>query len=145
VALPTTSVAGKSIDTGSRARAFAEYMRIHTLEATAGKTYAEMPRYLTAAGKGTNDEKAAATDPKTGKPVENGARNLWVTETALTTALNTSYFAENVALFAIIMGVALVLTGIGFGVMALGLLPTAGRREKAPAAAVPTETAVAAG
>src|SRR5829696_9800430 len=34
VDLPTTSVAGKTIDNGARARAFASYMRIHALEAT---------------------------------------------------------------------------------------------------------------
>jgi hypothetical protein len=144
VALPTKAVAGKTIDTGSEARAFAEYMRIHALEATGGKTYAQMPRFMTADGKGTNDEKAALKDPKTGKAVENGARNIWINETALSTALNTAYFAENVALFSIVMGVALLLTGIGFGVMALGLLPASARREKA-AKTVTSSTAVAAG
>src|SRR6476660_4571894 len=64
VALPTKSVAGQTINTGSEARAFATYMRIHTLEATGGQTYAQMPRYATANGKGTNDAKAALTDPK---------------------------------------------------------------------------------
>jgi hypothetical protein len=43
-----------------------------------------------------------------------------VTETALTTALNTSYFAERVAYFSIVMGAALLLTGIGFLVLTLG-------------------------
>lgn len=110
-------VANKPVDTGDRARLFAEGMRKHALEASGGQTYAEMGRYLDKNGKQTNDEKAAATDPKTGKPVENGARNLWVTETALSTALNVSYFAERVALFSIIMGIALLLTGIGFLVL----------------------------
>jgi hypothetical protein len=145
VSLPTKSVAGQTIDTGPEARTFAEYMRIHALEATQGKTYAQMPRYATADGKGTNDAKAALKNPKTGQPVSNSARDIWVTETALSTALNTSYFAENVALFSIVMGVALLLTGIGFGVMALGLLPAGIRREsKAESKASPT-AAVAAG
>jgi hypothetical protein len=43
-----------------------------------------------------------------------------VTETALTTALNTSYMAEQVSLFGVAMGAALLLAGIGFGVLALG-------------------------
>jgi hypothetical protein len=80
-----------------------------------------MGRYLTAANKPTNDEKAAAIDKATGKPVENGARNLWVTETALANALNTSFFAERVATFAIVMGFALFLIGIGFLVMVFRL------------------------
>jgi hypothetical protein len=43
----------------------------------------------------TNDETYAQVDPKTQRPLDNGARNLWVTETALSTALNTSYMAES--------------------------------------------------
>ena len=144
VDIPSMSVAGQKIDTGSEAKAFAQYMRIHALESTGGQVYAEMGRYLDSQGKATNDEAAAAKDPKTGKPVENGARNLWVTETALSTALNTSYFAENVANFAIVMGVALLLTGIGFLVLTLGLAP--GRRTKRSEVAAPaTSTSPAIG
>ena len=40
--IPSCDVAGEEIDTGSEARCFAEYMRIHTLEASGGLTYAEM-------------------------------------------------------------------------------------------------------
>jgi hypothetical protein len=120
VDLPTCSVAGKAVNTGSRARCFAQYMRIHTLESTGGQVYAEMGRYLDKSGNPTNDEKAAAIDPKTKKPVANGARDIWVTETALSTALNTSYFAENVALFSVVMGAALLLVGGGLLVVALG-------------------------
>ena len=115
------SVANKQVLTGAQAKAFAAGMRKHTLEATGGQTYSQMGRFLDTNGKPTNDEKAAAVDPKTHKPVENAARNIWVTSTALSTALNTSYFAENVANFAIVMGVALLLTGIGFLVLVLRL------------------------
>jgi hypothetical protein len=52
--------------------------------------------------------------------VSNGARNVWVTETALSTALNMSYMAEQLSLFSIIIGVALVLAGLGFGILAIG-------------------------
>jgi len=68
----------------------------------------------------TSDEQYALVDPKTKQPVDNGARNLWVTETALTTALNTSYMAERVSLFGMAMGAALLLAGIGFGILAIG-------------------------
>ena len=140
VDLPTCSVAGRAIDNGSRARCFASYMRIHTLEATGGQVYAEMGRYLDKNGEPTNNDKLAAIDPKTKKPVENGARNIWVNETALTTALNTSFFAESVATFAIVMGVALLLVGIGFLVLTLGPLHEmlARRREKETETASPT-------
>ena len=50
----------------------------------------------------------------------NAARNTWVTETSLSTALNLSYMAEQLALFGIVVGVALILTGIGFLVLAIG-------------------------
>jgi hypothetical protein len=43
--MPTVSVAGKEINSGDRARAFASYMRIHSLEATGGYTYAQMGRF----------------------------------------------------------------------------------------------------
>jgi hypothetical protein len=129
IKLPTVSVAGKAIDTGSRARAFATYMRIHALEATQGYTYSQMGRFAAkpgapaaqlAKGGGTDNPAFALTDPKTQQPVANGARDIWVTETALTTALNTSYMAEQIALFGLVVGIALLLSGIGFGVLLLG-------------------------
>ena len=43
-----------------------------------------------------------------------------MTETALTTALNTSYMAEQLANFGIVVGIALLLSGIGFGVLTIG-------------------------
>ncbi len=116
--VPTLSVAGKQIDSGERAHAFAGYMRIHALEATGGLTYAEMPRYATADGKGTNDPAKALK--VNGQPQDNGARQVWVTETALATALQSSYMADQLSLFGLVTGVALFLSGIGFGVLALG-------------------------
>ena len=133
--IPSISVAGKTIDSGDRARAFAGYMRIHTFEATKGLTYAQMGRFLDAKGNPTNDQTKAAKDPKTGQPVENGLRNLWVTETALTTALNVSYMAQQLALFGIVVGVALLLSGVGFVILSLAVLGGAFRRETAGATA----------
>jgi hypothetical protein len=130
VGTPDSSIPGQKVDTGSEARAFAAVMRKHTLESTEGRTYAEMGRFLDAQGNETNDEEAAAKDPKTGQPVANGARNLWVTETALTTALTMAYMGERLAVFGMVMGVALLLTGIGFLVLTLG---GALRRSEAPA------------
>jgi hypothetical protein len=140
VGTPDSTIPGQKVDTGAEAQAFAKVMRKHTLEATGGQTYAQMGRYLDANGKATDDEKAAAVDEKTGKPVENGLRNMWVNETALTTALNTAYFAEQVATFAVVMGIALLLAGLGFGVLSFKALPATDRKEeRAPAmAAVPS-------
>jgi hypothetical protein len=110
---------GQAIKTGADARAFADVMEFHALESTEGRRYAEMGRFLTPSGAETNDEAEAAKTPE-GRPVENGLRNLWVTETALSTALNMSYMAEQLALFGIVVGVALLLSGIGFIVLAVG-------------------------
>jgi hypothetical protein len=134
------AIANKPVDTGAKAKLFAAGMRKHTLAATDGQVYAQMAHYVTADGKPTDDKAAAATDPKTGKPQENAARNIWVTETALTTALDTSFFAERVAMFAIVMGAALLLVGTGFLVMLLGpwgAARTSEGRESKPAAAPP--------
>jgi hypothetical protein len=117
VDFPSCSVAGETVDTGSEARCFANYMRIHALEATGGKTYAEMPRFATADGKGTNDAAQAQKDAN-GQPVANAAREIWVTETALATALNTAYMADQLGNFGIVVGIALILAGIGFAVLA---------------------------
>lgn len=127
--IPSMSVAGLAITNGDRAHAFAGYMRIHALEASGGLPYADMGRFLAVentptselAGKGaTNNEKYALIDPTTKQPVANGARNTWVTETALTTALNLAYTAQQIALFGLVVGIALLLSGIGFLILALG-------------------------
>jgi hypothetical protein len=133
VGTPDSTIPNQLVDTGSEAQAFAKVMRKHTLEATGGQTYAQMPRFLGKDGKPTSDAKAAAVNPKSGAPVDNPARQIWVTETALTTALNTAYFAESVATFAIVMGAALLLTGIGFLILTLRTL----RRPAATAARTP--------
>jgi hypothetical protein len=131
---------GDEIKTGAQARAFADIMEHHTLAATDGRRYAEMGRFLTPDGTDTSDEALAArTDD--GRPVENGLRNMWVTETALGTALNTAFFAERVAVFSIVMGAALLLTGIGFLVLTLGgalgyvTVPRLGRKPRTASAA----------
>jgi hypothetical protein len=129
VSYPSCTVAGQTIDTGSEARCFAQYMNIHALESTGGYVYSEMgiytakpdaPKAQLAPGGGTNNTDYAQTDPKTGQPVQNGARNVWVTQTALSTALNMSYMATQLSLFSLVVGIALILAGIGFVILALG-------------------------
>jgi hypothetical protein len=119
VSIPSCSVAGKAVNDGSRARCFAQYMKIHALEATHGALYSQMPRYATANGAGTSEEAQALKDAK-GNPVNNPAREVWVQETALSTALNTSYMAEQISVFGIVVGVALLLSGFGFAILSIG-------------------------
>jgi hypothetical protein len=121
--VPDCDVADKPIETGDDAQCFADYLRIHALEATGGETYAQLPRFLDEKGNPTEDEEAAAIDPESGEPTENPIRDTWISATAFTTALNTSYFAEQVAMFGIAMGAAMILIGIGFLVLVwFGLL-----------------------
>ena len=126
ISLPDCDVAGELVDTGDEARCFAEYVRIHALEATGGYTYAQMGRFEAkpnapkaelAEGGGTDNEESAVIDPETEYFADNGEREIWVTATALTTALNTSYMADRLSIFGIVVGIALLLTGIGFGVL----------------------------
>src|SRR3954465_5410877 len=132
-----SAIPGQKVDTGSEAKAFAAVMRKHTLEATGGQTYSQMGRFLDANGKPTNDESAAAKDPKTNQPVENGARNIWISSPAFQTALNTAYFAESVATFVLVVGIALLLVGIGLLVLTVGLLDRRQPRAERAGSAVP--------
>src|SRR5262245_11682760 len=125
-ALPTCDVAGVAITNGDQARCFGQYMKVHTLEATQGVPYALMGRYvalpdapksaLTADG-ATSDPKYAQLDPTTQQPLTNHARDIWVTYTSLTGALNASYMAEQMANFGIVVGIALLLSGLGFVIL----------------------------
>ena len=129
--------AGEPVDTGRKALAQAEIMREHTLSSTEGLTYAEMGRYQSAENPsdpaGTNDEAAAAKD-ESGQPISNGARNIWVTETALATALDMGFMSEMLSIFSIIVGVALLLTGVGLVILARAVF---GRWRPAEPAAIP--------
>jgi glyoxylase-like metal-dependent hydrolase (beta-lactamase superfamily II) len=102
-----------------QAKEFAAIIRTHALAGTEGRTFAEMGRFLTETGEETNNPDEAATDAE-GRPVANPARDTWITATALTTALNTAFMAERIAVFAMVMGAALLLTGIGFLVLTMG-------------------------
>ncbi len=128
VPIPSCSVNSTQVTNGATARCFAQYMQSDALMATGGYYFSQMGIYSAAPnapksqvmpGGGTDNVKYAATDPTTKQPVQNGARNVWVTETALTTALNTAYMADRLALFGIVTGVALLLTGIGFAILSL--------------------------
>lgn len=99
----------------------AQVIRKHTLSMTEGKTFAEMPRQIAKL-----DEKGQPILDTENKPVmeDNTARDIWITATTLTTALNlgilTYAFSSLVALF----GLVLILVGILANIL--------GRREAQP-------------
>ena len=116
---PDCDVAEKPMDSGSRARCFAEWMRVHAPEGTGGRTYSEMGRFLDEQGQEVFTEKEAATNPEAGRPVENPARQLWVSQRALATGLEPAYVGERVSPFSIATGALSILIGAGFLVMLL--------------------------
>lgn len=124
IALPNCDVAGKKVENGADAKCFAGYMRVHALESTEGRTYAQMGRFLDAEGNDTSDEAKAAKNPQTGRPVDNPLRQLWVTERALATGLEMSFFAEQVSLFSVITGILAIIVGIGLWVIVLAMWGT---------------------
>lgn len=129
VGTPDSTIPNEKVDTGKEAQAFAAVTRKHTLEATGGKVYAELPRAVyKEGGKPVPDEQAEAA-LKSGEAINNPLRDLWLNQISLSTALNTAYFAESVSLFAIVMGFALLLTGVGFGVVSVRLLKGGGQRQ----------------
>jgi hypothetical protein len=150
ITTPSCSVAGKTVNSGASARCFAEYMRVHTFAASGGLVYSQMGRFQalpsaplaqTDGAGGTSNDKFAAIDSVTKQPLENGRRNTWVTYTALTTALNSSFMASQLALFGIVVGFALLLSGVGFAVLAIGGAlrnPDTAIRALRPRAAAPT-------
>lgn len=135
VDVPSCSVADKTIDSGDEARCFAEYMRVHALESTGGRTYSMMGRFLDAKGEEVFTEAEAAKGP-TGRPVSNPARDLWVSQRALATGLELAYVGEQVSLFSIATGILFVIIGIGFLVMifAGGILGSPFSKDSTPEA-----------
>ena len=135
VKIPGCSVAGEQVADGNAARCFAQYMFIHAMAASSGLVYSQMGRFVAKPdtpfkytdGNGGVSPSASpaiaaqytATDPKTKQPVTNGARNVWVDQVALSSALNASYLATEFSLFGIVVGIALLLAGIGFGLIVL--------------------------
>jgi hypothetical protein len=128
VTIPTCDVADEEITSGAEARCFADWMRVHALEGTGGKTFSEMGRFLDADGNDVFNEADAATDPQSGQPVTNPARDLWVTQRALATGLELAFVGEQVALFSLATGIVFLLIGIGLIVMLTvgGVLRTRG-------------------
>ena len=65
-----------------------------------------------------------------------------VTATSLSTALNMSYMAERLAIFGIVVGVALLLTGVGLVILAFAVF---GREAAAATQTAPTGAQTATG
>lgn len=95
-------------------KAQADIIREHTLSATEGKTFAEMPRQIPKL-----DEKGNSILDVEEKPVmvPNAARDIWITATTLMTALNLAILSYAVSGFASLFGLAFIYIGIIFCVL----------------------------
>jgi hypothetical protein len=83
-------------------------------DATGGKTYAEMGRFLAADGGDTSDEAAALKD-EAGNPIPNPLRNVAFQASALQASLHTSHIAWDVATLVIGLGLMIVVLGLVIG------------------------------
>ncbi|MBS3903184.1 MAG: hypothetical protein KGZ30_02280 [Anaplasmataceae bacterium] len=95
-------------------KAQADVIRKHTLNSTNGQVYAEMPRQVP-----KTDELGNRVVDAEGNPVmiPNEARNIWVTATTLTTALNLGILTYAFSALILFFGLVSIWTGITFGVL----------------------------
>jgi hypothetical protein len=87
------AVPGAQVDTGTEAKQQAEIINYHALDATKGKTYAEMDR-------------------------EDPLRSVQASAASLRTSLNTAYMAEQIGY--LVTGLGLAFTALGGALVALG-------------------------
>jgi hypothetical protein len=92
-------------------KAQADIIREHTLKSTGGKTFAEMPRQIQKI-----DQAGQPVLGPDGKPVmvANTARDIWITATTLTTALNLGILTYSFSGLFILLGGISIWTGIVF-------------------------------
>lgn len=90
-------------------KAQADVIRHHTLTMTGGKTFAEMSRQIEKV-----DENGKPIVGSDGKPVmvANTARDIWITATTLTTALNLGIISYVFASLVSVLGILFALIGI---------------------------------
>ena len=130
--------ADQQVTTGAQARAFSEVIHEHALEGSGGRTYAELGRLCLPRIRTIRPAQVTRRQPSRTRRachLELGPES-WITATGLSTALNMSYLAEQMALFGIVVGFALLLAGLGFGMILGGALrhaePVAAESAKRP-------------
>ena len=99
-------------------------MREHTLRGTGGLTYAEMGSISPAEDP---SDPGARTTRRRPRRMRAASRSLTAPATSgsrrplLTTALNMGFMSEMLALFSIVVGIALLQTGIGLVILAMAV------------------------
>jgi len=138
---PDAEIPNAPVQDAATAHAMANIIGVHALEATGGRTYAELGRFLTPDGGDTSDEAEALKD-EAGNPVANPLRNVAFQASALQSMLHTSHMAFNVAdlvigLGALIVALGVVIGGIGVALAGLAIPAVARRFQVEPVAARP--------
>lgn len=120
---PDAAIPNALVQDAATTKAMADIIGVHALEATGGKTYAEMGRFLTPEGGDTSDEAAALKDSE-GNPVANPLRNVAFQASALRSMLYSSHMAFKVSDLVIGLGALILVLGVavgGIGVAFAGL------------------------
>jgi len=89
-------------------KAQADIIREHTLKTTKGKTFAEMPRTI---AKLDGDNNPVLNEKGEPVMVPNTARDMWITATTLTTALNLAILSYAFSAVSFAVGLISVLIG----------------------------------
>jgi hypothetical protein len=113
------SIPNVPVQDAATAHSMALVIEHHAEEATGGKTYAEMGRFLAVDGGDTSDEALALKDDE-GNPIPNPLRNVAFQAMALQTSLHTSHMAFNVA--DLVIGLGVMVSVLGFVLGGLGLV-----------------------
>ncbi len=90
-------------------KAQADIIREHTLHTTGGKTYAEMPRQI---AKLDTEGNPVLNEAGETVMVPNTARDMWITATTLTTALNLGIFSYVFSGLILFLGLISFWTGV---------------------------------
>ena len=117
---PGASIPNARVDDEDTAMAMAQFVDGAIKEATGGRRYDQVSRYLTATGTETDDPAAAAVGPD-GQPVENPLRQAAFEVSTATNGLYTSVMAFHIGELAVGLGVVLLVLGAGVGVVAVAL------------------------
>jgi hypothetical protein len=115
---PDAAVPNVPVQDAKTAKVMADIIDHHSREATGGKTYSQMGRYLAKDGTDTNDETLAVKDAG-GKPVSNPLRTVAFQAAALRTSLYTSVMAFNVA--ELVIGLGLLIGALGLALGGIGV------------------------
>lgn len=92
----------------------ADVIRDHVLETTGGKTYSQMPQKVA-----KKDQNGTPVMDEKGQPVlvSNDARTIWITATALMTALHLAIITYVFSGLSIFLGLVSIWTGITFQIL----------------------------